>query len=145
MLNPVQKLAIYNDRVDKAIKGKGRRVLYKVGAYVRTTMRNLMRYGNASSRPGQPPASHKKTGAGLRNLIEFDVDTNAETVSIGPVLKSDSKLISNKPLPQLLNEGGTVSFKGRSVTIAPRPFIEPANEVGFEKFLQLVEQEKLRD
>ena len=144
----LKKLEIYAVRMDKAIVRKGKRVLFKLGGYIRKTMRSSMAYKplGEKSRPGRPPFAHKQTGAPLRKGIRFQVNLNDKSVIIGPDVRPDSKVLSLKPLPQLLNEGGVAhDLKGQTVTIKPRPFLERAYLLGTKEFLRLVEQEKLRD
>lgn len=135
---------MYADRVQRQIASKKRRVLFKQGAYLRTTMQRSMRYRNKASKPGAPPSAHRETGAHLRQRIRFDVDLGAEAVVSGPDVKAGSKVLSLKPLPQLLNEGGVLEgIGGEPVTIASRPFIDPVFSDGGKRFHQLIEKEQL--
>ena len=102
------KVVMYPDRVNKRIDGKRARVLFKLGAYLRTTMQRSMRYSNKPSQPGKPPHAHKKTGAHLRKRIRFNVDLAEGSVVCGPDLKPDSHVQALKPLPELLNNGGVI-------------------------------------
>jgi hypothetical protein len=140
MIQPIVKLEFYGEQFQKRVAAKRRRVLFKQGAYVRTTMQRSMRYSNKASKPGQPPHAHRRTGAHLRKGIRFVVDD--ESVICGPDLRSDST--SLKPLPQLLNEGGiTTGLGGERIAIEPRPFIDPVFTDGGRNFRQLIEKEPL--
>jgi hypothetical protein len=138
------KVELYADRVQRRVAAKKRRVLFKQGAYLRTTMQRSMRYRKAASKPGEPPSAHRETGAHLRQRIRFDVDLGAESVVCGPDLKPDSKVLSLKPLPQLLNEGGVIEgIGGEPVNIASRPFVDSVFSDGGKKFRELIEKEQL--
>src|SRR4051812_33390670 len=82
---------IYRNRIRRALEAKYSRIMYKLGAYTKTTMQRSMRYRKGVSAPGQPPSAHKHSGAGLRKSIEFSVDRSKRSVAIGPVLAGDSK------------------------------------------------------
>lgn len=74
----------------------------------------------ASSRPGEPPRT--PTGK-LPKSILFALDQN-DAVVIGPVLNSGNSV----RVPSTLEFGGRETIFGTSVTIEPRPFMEPALE-----------------
>lgn len=147
----------------KAHERKTKVVLFKLGAYVRTTMRNSMKkkpFGGKPSSPNKPP-KYLKTGApNVRDGISFTVEAKRKTVVIGPDQfdrrrKSDrgaKQRRAGQTIPQILNEGGDVLIPrlvGTQLvhdvaTIKPRPFVSPAHEKGMEKFLELLQTEKLR-
>ena len=154
------KVVLDRPRFLKRVAAKKKKVLYKQGGYLKTTMQRSMRYGGKKeikSKPGEPPRAHKRTGALLRKLIGFVVDLVAGSVICGPEhFKGGSGGSSSKPLPQLLNEGGDVTFQTRfldprlvfienirtpTVTahIAPRPFTAPVFSDGGKNFNQLIE------
>jgi hypothetical protein len=138
------RVEVYADQLFKRVAAKNRRVLFKLGAYLRTTMQRSMRYSKRPSNPGEPPRAHRETGAHLRKGIRFNVDLDAGSVICGPDLRPDSKVMSFKPLPQLLNEGGVMEeIGGESVRIEARPFLGPAFETGIQRFADLIEKEKL--
>jgi hypothetical protein len=144
MLKPIVKLELHNAAVQKHIDGKKKRVLFKQGAYLKTTISRSMRYSDKPSKPGKPPHAHRKSGAHLRKGIRFNVDLATESVVCGPDLKADSKVLSSKPLPQLLNEGGvTEGIGGERVRVGPRPFLQPIFTDGGDNFRRLIETERL--
>lgn len=148
MIEPViKRIEFYNDRVMKRVEQKKRRVLFRLGAYIRQTMKRSIRVSRKSSEPGQPPRV-RKSNSPLRQLITFHVDLAQETVTVGPMIFSGSKVKSSKPLPELLNEGGTfrqVRRDGGSVLaqVRPRPFTDAAFETGQTKFMELLQDEPL--
>jgi hypothetical protein len=79
------------------------------------------RRSTASSRPGEPPRS--QTGL-LKQFLFFGWDPSTRSVVVGP-----ARL--NKPTnaPRVLEYGGIVTIRGRSVTIFPRPYMEPAYQL----------------
>ncbi len=83
----------------------------------------------ASSRPGEPPRS--QTGL-LRKFLLFVIDLRNRSVVVGPAL-------INKPTgaPRILEYGGTATINGRTVAIAPRPFMAPAYEIVRAKLVNL--------
>lgn len=93
----------------KQIKAKRRKVLYKQGAYLRTTMRRSMRYATKTrpiSKPGETPVAHKDTKRGplLRKLILFEVDRENGSVICGPKLTRRT----SPTVPEVLDKGGRV-------------------------------------
>ena len=86
-----------------------KRILYKQGAYTKTTMQRSMRYTSKDdkhSEPGKPPLAHKNKRKGplLRKLIKFRVDEAETSVVTGPeLLKAEGQ-----PVPQKLDKGGKV-------------------------------------
>jgi hypothetical protein len=105
-----------------------------------------MRYSKKPAAPGKPPHARRSNPL-LRKLIKFAVDDRSGTVICGPEIFGGSKVRSSKPLPELLNEGGSITTTslGREVAaeVAPRPFTAPVFTDGGEKFRQLIEKESL--
>lgn len=142
MIQVVSKIELYQDRIQQRIAAKQKRVLFKQGAYLRTSMMRSMRYSDKPSQPGRPPHARRRTGAHLRKGIRFNVQD--DSVICGPDLRPESKVLSLKPLPQLLDEGGiTKGIGGERIAIAPRPFTAPAFSDGGVRFRQLIEGERL--
>lgn len=74
----------------------------------------------ASSKPGEPPRSILGY---LRRFIYFGWDPATHSVVIGPALFGGA----SGTAPRVLEEGGmTVNYKGKTLTIKPRPFMSPA-------------------
>lgn len=91
------------------IERKNKRVLYKQGAYTRTTMQRSMRYTSKDdkhSEPGRPPFAHKNKRKGplLRKLIKFSVDEREMSVVTGP----EASRRATPTIPQTLDQGGRV-------------------------------------
>lgn len=130
-----------SDAVMKAADRAKRKLLSRVGAYVRTRARSSLKYGTSTSRPGEPPVVHRSVGfsrkkkvggalvsqpaSPLRELLFFAYDSSADTVVIGPALGG-----SASGAPRALEHGGSSIAKhhGRTVTIrvGARPFVSPA-------------------
>jgi hypothetical protein len=107
------KLVMKPEAVLRRFERKEKRILYKQGAYTRTTMQRSMRYTSKDdkrSEPGKPPLAHKNKRRGplLRKLITFRVDENVKTVTTGPTLIRSQ----GEPVPRKLDKGGRV---GRAV------------------------------
>jgi hypothetical protein len=110
-------------RVDRAT----RRVLSKVGAFVRTAARSLIRPRKAVSAPGDPPSSHNGK---LRKGILFSFEPAKKTVVIGAARFAAGP----GDAPQALEHGGTSTLvasarrRGRNRTqqVRKRPFMQPA-------------------
>lgn len=122
------------------------RVLKRIGAFVRTKARDLVKKSRKTSAPGEPPKG--KTNR-LRGAILFDAD--GRSVVIGPALtarKSNDGEPVGTTIPAVLEEGGQIRIveefvngkwvrsksgrntgrktRVRTVRIAPRPFMGPA-------------------
>ena len=115
-----------SEKVLAATTRAERRNLSRFGAYVRQTAKRSIRKRKRAAAPGSPPSSH--SGA-LRKRIFFQFDLNRRSVIVGP------ERISSKlgDAPHALEEGGTSVIgsgpgKGRSISIASRPFMRPAFE-----------------
>lgn len=144
-------------RAIRRIDRKETRVLFKLGAYIRKAMQRSMRYagkrGGKSyrSKPGEPPRAHRDgRGPLLRKLIAFAVDKRTKRVATGPQIDSRSRSLAPKPLPALLERGGTTTvFQDRKKTkpvqafIKPRPFAAPLLTDGGKELLRLLTQERL--
>lgn len=72
------------------------------------------------SRPGEPPRTIR---GDIKKFLFFAFDHATESVVIGP---ARTPRASNAPAT--LEEGGRAVIDGRSVTIAPRPYMVPARE-----------------
>jgi hypothetical protein len=76
----------------------------------------------AASRPGEPPRSIL---GHLRKFIYFAWDPSTKSMVVGPALFGGA----SGSAPRTLEEGGTaVLYNGRTITIAPRPYMRPAYE-----------------
>jgi hypothetical protein len=145
MIDVVTKIDLHDKKIEKAVESKKRRVLFKQGGYLKTTMSRSLRVSKKSSLPGQPPKV-RSSNSPLRKGIAFAVD--GETVTCGPMIWSASKVMSNSPLPALLDKGGTcqqILPNGKTVMeqVLPRPFTKPVFSDGGKKFRELIETEKL--
>jgi len=106
-----------------------RRVLSRIGAYVRTTAKHSIRKRKRISDPGEPPSSH--TGL-LRRFIFFGYDRGRRSVVIGP-MRLNQKV---GDAPAALEYGGTSTVveglrrrrRKRRIRIAARPYMGPAFE-----------------
>lgn len=107
------------------------RVLSRMGAFVRTRARSLIRQKKGVSAPGTPPHSHEGS---LRKMLYFAYDPATDTVVVGPAWFNWTKKrlrAGNKPVPQLLEEGGRHVVVDRSggrrvLTYRPRPYMSRA-------------------
>lgn len=120
---------------------RNRQVLFRQGAYLKTTMQRSMRYSRKVSQPGQPPHARKNNPL-LRKLIKFAVDLAQQSVICGPEKFGGSRVRASQPLPQLLDQGGDVTIEVKGVPviahIAPRPFTAPVFTDGGENFRKLI-------
>jgi len=110
-------------KVVRAMDSATRRNLSKIGAFVRTRARSIIRTRKRVSDPGEPPSSH--TGI-LKALIFFAYEPARKNVVIGPTVARAGEA------PALLEYGGgTTRRVGHLVKPAhyrPRPFMGPALE-----------------
>jgi hypothetical protein len=102
-----KKMFLDRDGIIKRVGKQKSRFLAWAGASVRTTARRSMRSVKSPhpSLPGTPPRS--RTGL-IKKLLFFFVDKNKQTVLVGPTL-ANGKQTDSVPVPQLHEEGGTVT------------------------------------
>lgn len=114
--------------VEKAWQRKARRVMHRVGAYGRTTMRRLFRPAKKPSPPGGLPRSHPPHN--LRNLTLYGYDAYHQSVVIGPRKITPKVRQTGPPIPGVLSEGATVrrvirrrnGTRTQTARHAPRPY-----------------------
>jgi hypothetical protein len=108
-----------------------RSVLSKIGAFIRREAKSSIKPGgrkHKTSLPGEPPRS--QTGL-LKRFIFFGYDTSTQSVVVGPAKLGGVK---GKDAPHTLEYGGKAAISHqlsafsnkKSVTIAPRPYMNPA-------------------
>lgn len=117
-------------RVMKRVAAGKRRVLSKIGAFVRQRAKTSIRKRKKSSPPGQPPSSH----AGQLRLIFFAYDHRSESVVVGPIAfgaRGGAGIV-----PRLLEFGGEVIRGGKRLVYRGNPFMRPAMEAELPKFEQ---------
>lgn len=112
---------LVQSKVDKA----ERKVLSRIGAFIRTAARGLIRSRKKTSKPGSPPRSI--TGL-LKKFIFFVWDPEARSAIIGPA-RLNAK--SGGVAPRTLEEGGRTEItagkhRGEQVDIDARPYMGPA-------------------
>ena len=114
----------------RAVAPADHRVLSKFGAFVRRRARSSIRQRKRVSRAGEPPSSH--TGK-LKRFIFFAYEPERHNVVIGPAKLNGTR--SGTALEALEKGGQTVILTRRArgeqqlkrtVTIAARPFMQPA-------------------
>ena len=97
------------------------RTLKKIGAYTRTSMRDLLKKRKGSSSPGSPPNVHSNK---LKGAIRFAVDEMALSVVTGP-------MTAGSRVARIIDEGGPTRISGgkhagEAYTAKPRPYRVPA-------------------
>jgi hypothetical protein len=138
-INFFDKKAV-TDKVDAT----ERRLLSRVGAFVRRKAKSSLKYGKGTSSPGQPPVVHRSIGftrtktdkhgvtkkqllSPLRELMFFAYDSASNSVVIGPAIWNH-----DTGIPAALEWGGSsiAVHNGRQVTITigARPTVTPALE-----------------
>lgn len=117
-LKPEQFAKGFFDRVKVLDAATAAKLRYhsKAGAFVRQTMKNLIKNKPGTSRPGQPPFGHAAEGDGkLERFIFFAYDQADQTTAIGPALLSltyedgDGRPLSG-PVPEILELGGEIQI-----------------------------------
>jgi hypothetical protein len=107
--------------------------LSRFGAYVRTRARSSIRYRKRISQPGKPPSSHTHDAfASIRNIL-FAYDESDRGVVIGPVPLNGRR----RPVPKLLEHGGSARGAARTLHYRPRPFMRPAFGIELERAPEL--------
>lgn len=138
------------DRISKA----RRKVLSKAGAFVRKRSRSLLRRRKKPSAAGQPPSVHSKDSVATLKNILFAYEEARDSVVIGPVKLNQVNDVDGgrMTVPELMEQGGVSkilevsrnggrtwrrfdqrrnvregeTFRRRSATYKPRPFMGPA-------------------
>lgn len=136
-LKAVKQGILDQQRITDAAEKASVKALAKFGAFVRTRARTSIRKRKKVSDAGKLPSSH--TGL-IRDHILFLVEARERNVIIGPMKLNGTK--SPTALRALEHGGPTLIMdhgKPRSVTIAARPFMQPAFAIELEKAPKLWE------
>lgn len=150
-------------QVANRIDAAKRRGLSGHGAFVRRAARSSIRKRKRPSLPGSPPSSH--TGK-LKDFIFFAYDPTTDGVVVGPVNTHQIFFDKNRQpvrgtVPEALEYGGEITIleifrhgrwmradlrsrrrvaqypqRYRTVFIAARPYMRPANAAGTADFLR---------
>lgn len=151
----MRKAFFDRQRVIDAVDRQTRKALSKSLAYIRTGIRSGYRRRKSVSRPGQSPTVHATGIVSLRTVL-FAYDERTKSGIVGPVKLNGQKSIHipSKPVPGLLEEGGTMRVleerrwgtktwfrqthkskkrkdmqrRQRRVIVLPRPNVAPALE-----------------
>ena len=91
-------------------KGK-KKALSRCGAFVRKRARSILRRRKKPSSPGSPPSVHSKDSNATLKKILFAYDQSRDSVFVGPVKLNGSRSFSQKTVPELHEEGGSVSIR----------------------------------
>lgn len=131
------RVEIYAGQVLERVRKKRSRVLYKTGAYTKTSIQRSMRYATKKktvSKPGDPPLAHKESTRGplLRKLTSFHVDEEAGSVIAGPMQTPGSG--GFRPVPELLDKGGRVVRRLLKKTVYQVGDIGPIGYLGGNRF-----------
>jgi hypothetical protein len=133
-IEAAKKMFFDRAAVMKTADAGTRKVLSKFGAFVRTRSRTSIRKRKKASQPGQPPSSHVGL---LKKFIFFGYDAAKKSVVIGPTLLNGTA----GTVPETLEYGGNATIlvrkrgstkksqrERKTITIAKRPFMQPAFE-----------------
>lgn len=140
----IKRLFFDRKAVISAVDRTTRKVLSRIGSFIRRDARKSIRSGGKKhkvSAPGEPPRSH--TGD-LKNGIVFAYVEDTKSVVIGPIkmVTKGASPFGGATIPQILEEGGTTpGFRGRGrrrkpvrqVTIQARPYMSPALSLNLPK------------
>jgi hypothetical protein len=108
----VKQFESHAARLAAIARTEARARLLKMGAFVRTRARGLLRRRNKPSAPGTPPAVHSKdTYANLKN-IRFALEGDANLV-VGPCIWN-SQTNRGLPAPGAHEQGGRVTIRRRT-------------------------------
>lgn len=119
--------------VERKADAATRRVLSRMGAFVRRRAQSSIKTKRGPSAPGSPPHAHRsyesdprkdRTGKSrtryfFRDSILFALDPSGPSVVVGPFLFNKSP--TNPAVPQLHEFGGTLAGNGRVTWIANKP------------------------
>lgn len=144
----------YFDR-EKVIAQIGRqraRKMGRIGSFVRTRARSLLRRRKKSSEPGRPPSVRSKSKRATLRDIRFGLTMDGYGVVIGPAFFHSISGGTAKTVPELMEKGGSAritafgggdklsfwefpSAERRDINAhyEPRPFMGPALEMETEK------------
>ncbi len=145
--------------VIRAINKWKRAVLSRTGAYARQAVKNAIKNPTKKDRKrqgrlpaGQPP--RRGPTDLLRRFIFFGIDTDTESVVIGPlVFSSQPKLRGVKNVPELLEFGGEELIRVLTkkddparyefVKYEPHPYVRPQQADAEKRMEQLIESTPL--
>lgn len=121
-------------RVLDVVRAENRRKLSKAGAFIRQRARSKL--GRPVSRrvkpaaPGRPPRVRSRNARANLRYILFGLNTDWESVVIGPVGLPDKRLrgSSASTVPELMEYGGTARVDGERHRYAKHPFMGPTVE-----------------
>lgn len=92
---------------------------------------------------GQPP--RRGPTDLLRRNIFFGVDTDTESVVIGPrMFAKQPPLVGAVSVPELLEKGGIEIIMGKRAKYGARPYAAPTLPIAERKFRELIESEPLK-
>ena len=149
--------AAVQDAVDKATV----RALSKMGAFHRRAQKSLVRYRKKVSEPGKPPSAHRpvdrtfrkaqtrdnrgrflkregvvrkaKSGSSaFRELMFFGYDASTKSVVSGPTYFKSQ--LTGKPIPETLEEGGTVVLE-KPAPLASSRRAKPQQAAAYRRLL----------
>lgn len=141
----IKQMFFDRQKVLSQVRAENRKRLARAGAFVRRRARTdvLLRSrggkpgrdsrgkftkAKGSAKPGQPPVVHSKSGNASLRYILFGIDSNWESVVIGPVALPEKRLrgSSAQTVPQLMEFGGTNKVNGERKRYAKHPFMGPS-------------------
>lgn len=120
--------------IERQVNREKRRSMSRSLAFIRTKARSLLRRRKRSSSPGSPPSVHSKdpTASLKKILFAYDMATGGGVVGPVKINRSNPEFRSSEPVPSIMESGGSVLIRrgkksrGRRVTYAARPFMQPA-------------------
>lgn len=99
------------------------RVLSRIGAFMRTRARSILRKRKRVSSPGQAPSVHTSSPTASLKNVQFGYDFGSRSVVVGPILLNGKN--GGAPVPEVLEFSGTVTRKGKTLHYEARPFMGP--------------------
>lgn len=109
----VTKIVMDQEKVLKALDRAEKKALNKIGAFARRDAQRSLKRRKSVSKPGATPSVRSKSSyATLKNIL-FYHDKKTRSVLVGPKLINNTKVMSNKTLPELLEFGGMAEVEAR--------------------------------
>lgn len=95
-----------------------KRFLHWYGGALRKSIMRNVRTRKSVSKPDKGPTHWSGGNSGLR-LVAYDVNASSTVVTVGVLKFSGSKQASSKPVPKLMEEGGSVQRRFVFLNVNP--------------------------
>ena len=129
----VVKANFFDRKVLDALDAGERRVLNRIGAFIRSDARRSMRKAGPQTPPSTPPSPPRARKGQIKKFLFYWYDRALHDVVVGPILLPGQRIA----VPGIHEHGGRILTERNVQNYPQRPYMEPALKKNLRRGLNM--------